>query len=231
MLIQLKTKDAGAALKIKDSGLGLDVKAVGDDGVIEGYASAWGVVDSYDEMTVQGAFKGSLARAKKEKRTVKMLYQHDTHQPIGVWDELAEDDKGLRVRGRLLKDVSPKAAEVFGLIREGALDELSIGYRELSVKKDPAFPGVLILKELELREVSIVTFGALGRAAHIDNVKSILAAGRLPTVREFEEHLRDAGFSKSLAAAIAAKATPHLRGEPEAEADDALNFLKALQAG
>ena len=217
-------------LQTKDSGLGLDVKAVGDDGVIEGYGSAWNVVDSYREAVLPGAFKASLAKAKRDKRTIKMLYQHDSHQPIGVWDELVEDDTGLRVRGRLLKDVSPKAAETFGLIREGALDELSIGYREIETRKDPVQPGVLFLKQLDLREVSIVTFGALGRAAHIDSVKAILEAGELPTVREFEEFLRDAGgFSKSLATAIAAKATPHLRGEPEAKADDVLAFLNGLR--
>lgn len=216
-------------MKTKNAGVALDVKAVGDDGVIEGYASVWNKVDSYNEAVERGAFKQSLASARREKRSIKMLYQHDSFQPIGVWDELDEDDTGLRVRGRILKDASVKAAETYALIREGALDELSIGYREVETKKDPARPGVLLLKQLNLREVSVVTFGALSVAARIDSVKSILDGGDLPTVRQFEEHLRDAGFSKSLAAAIAAKATPHLRGEPEAKADDALDFLKALR--
>lgn len=216
-------------MKTKDSGLGLDIKAIGDDGVIEGYASAWDVVDSANEAVVRGAFKTSLANAKRGGRRVKMLHQHNREEVIGVWDEVAEDDTGLRVKGRLLKDVSPLAMTTYGLLREGALDELSIGYREVETKKDPSRPGVLLLKQLDLREVSVVTFGALGQSARIDTVKSILDEGRLPTVREFEEHLRDAGFSKSLAAAIAAKATPHLRGEPEAKADDALDFLKALR--
>lgn len=209
------------------------MKAVGDDGVIEGYASAWNVVDSYNEAVLPGAFKASLAKAKREKRSIKMLYQHDTWQPIGVWDELAEDATGLLVKGRLLKDVSPKAAEAYGLIKAGALDELSIGYREVETRKDPARPGVLLLKELDLKEVSIVTFGALGTAARINDVKSILAGGELPTVRQFEEHLRDAGFSKALATAIAGKAAPLLRGEPEvsAEADELSEFLRLLQAG
>jgi len=217
-------------MKIKNAGVALDFKAVGDDGVIEGYASIWDKVDSYNEAVVQGAFKVSLAAARREKRSIKMLYQHSTSEPIGIWDELTEDDTGLRVRGRILKDASVKAAETYALIREGALDELSIGYREVETKKDPGRPGVLLLKQLNLREVSVVTFGALSVAARIDSVKSILEAGELPTVREFEEFLRDAGgFSKSLATAIAAKATPHLRGEPEAKADDALDFLKALR--
>lgn len=216
-------------MKTKNAGVALDVKAVGDDGVIEGYASVWNKVDSYNEAVERGAFKQSLAAARREKRSIKMLYQHDSFQPIGVWDELVEDDTGLRVKGRILKDASVKAAETYALIREGALDELSIGYREVETKKDPSRPGVLLLKQLNLREVSVVTFGALSVAARIDSVKSILDGGDLPTVRQFEEHLRDAGFSKSLAAAIAAKATPHLRGEPEAKADDALDFLKALR--
>lgn len=216
-------------MKTKNAGVALDIKAIGDDGVIEGYASVWDKVDSYNEAVERGAFKQSLAAARREKRSIKMLYQHDSFQPIGVWDDLDEDDTGLRVKGRILKDASVKAAETYALIREGALDELSIGYREVETKKDPGRPGVLLLKQLNLREVSVVTFGALSVAARIDSVKSILDGGDLPTVRQFEEHLRDAGFSKSLAAAIAAKATPHLRGEPEAKADDALDFLKALR--
>lgn len=216
-------------LQTKNAGLALDVKAVGDDGVIEGYASAFNVVDSYNEMVAPGAFKASLAQARKEKRLIKMLYQHDSWQPIGVWDEAAEDDTGLRVKGRLLKDVSPKAAEAFGLIREGALDELSIGYRTIETTPDRQQDGVTILKKLDLREVSVVTFGALGQAARVDTVKSLVEAGQLPTVREFEDHLRDAGFSRALATIIAAKAAPHLRGDPEAKADDVLDFLKALR--
>lgn len=213
----------------KNSGFALDVKAVGDDGRIAGYASVFNVVDSYRELVLPGAFKASLADAKRAKRSIKMLYQHDPYQPIGVWDLVEEDSKGLHVEGRLLKDVSPKAAEVYGLVREAAIDELSIGYREIETVK---LPNGLGLKKLDLKEVSIVTFGALGRAAHIDEIKSILARGEMPTVREFEEFLRDAGgFSKSLAAAIASKAAPHLRGEPEAQADDEmLKFLKALGA-
>lgn len=216
-------------LKTKNSGVGLDIKEVTDDGVVEGYASAWDVVDSAEEAVLRGAFKASLAASRKSGKTIKMLHQHNRDEVIGVWDELTEDDTGLRVRGRLLVDVSPLALTVHGLLKAKALDELSIGYREIETKKDPARPGILLLKQLDLREVSIVTFGALGRAARIDSVKSLLTDGELPTVREFEDHLRDAGFSKSLAAAIAGKAAPHLRGEPEAKADGVLDFLRAFQ--
>lgn len=216
-------------LQTKNSGLGLDIKAIGDDGVIEGYASTFNVIDSYGEMVAPGAFKASIAGLQKAKRGLKMLWQHDSHQPIGIWDSLEEDAKGLRVVGRLLKDTVAKAAEAYALIKEGALDELSIGYRELESAPHPDQRGVTILKKLDLREVSPVTFGALGQAARIDTVKSLLAGGEAPSVRQFEEHLRDAGFSKSAAAAMASACKPYLRGEPEAKADDALEFLKRLR--
>jgi hypothetical protein len=91
-------------------------------------------------------------------------------------------------------------------------------------------PNILRLVKLDLREVSIVTFAANERA-RVDSVKHILAAGELPTVREFEGALRELGLSKAKAAAIAAAATPHLRGEPEAKAsEDMRRFYEALRA-
>jgi HK97 family phage prohead protease len=164
--------------------------------------------------------------------TVKMLWQHDSDQPIGVWDDMAEDNKGLYVKGRLLTEVSPRALEAYGLLKEGALDGLSIGYRVVEAAPHPDKQGVLALKKLNLKEVSIVTFAANERA-RVEAVKHILAAGEVPTVREFEEFLRDAGgFSKSLAAAIAGKATPHLRGDPGAKAEETelRRFLEAMRA-
>lgn len=217
-------------MQTKESGLALDVKAISDDGTIEGYANVFGVVDSYNEIVEPGAFVGSLAEAKRKGRKIRMLWQHDPSAPVGVWDDLAEDAKGLWGRGRLLKDVSPKASEAYGLLKEGAIDGLSIGYREIETAPHEDQRGVLRLLKLDLREVSIVTFPANERS-RVDTVKSLLALGKLPTVREFEEHLRDAGFSKSLAAAIAGKAAPHLRGEPEAKANDPAAFLRALLPG
>lgn len=222
----------------KDSAVALSLKDIGDDGVIEGYGSIFGNVDSYNEIVLPGAFTQSLVDAKRKGQTIKMLWQHDRDKPIGVWEDLAEDAKGLWVKGRLLigdgSATNPgvqAAREAHQLLKAGALDGLSIGYRTIDADPHPSKPGVVNLKTLGLREVSVVTFAANDRA-RVESVKHILAAGNLPSVREFEEFLRDAGgFSKSLAAAIAAKATPHLRGEPEAKADDELRrFLEAMRA-
>lgn len=218
-------------LLTKNSGVALDVKAVGDDGTIEGYGSIFGNVDSYGEIVMPGAFTQSLVDAKRNGQTIKMLWQHDSQKPIGVWDDLAEDAKGLWVKGKLAIGVSPLATEIHGLLKMGALDGLSIGYRTLDADPHPTKPGIINLKTLALREVSIVTFAANVRA-RIESVKHMLDAGALPTVRDFEGLLRDAGFSKAKAAAIAAGAKPHLRGEPEGKADnDAARFLKRMIGG
>jgi HK97 family phage prohead protease len=216
-------------LMTKISGVPLDLKAVSDDGTIEGYGSVFGNVDSYSEVVMPGAFTQSLVDAKRKGRTIKMLWQHDPHQPIGVWDDLAEDAKGLWVKGHLLRDVSPKAAEAHGLMKAGALDGLSIGYRTLDADQDEKRPGVVLLKKLELLEVSPVTFAANERA-RVEVVKSIVEAGGKPTLREFEETLRELGFSRKQAEAMATACKPHLRGEPEAKADELAEFLNGLRA-
>jgi HK97 family phage prohead protease len=212
----------------KNSAVALDSKAVTESGQIEGYASVFGNVDSYGEIVEPGAFVDSLVKSRRAGRTIKMLWQHDPHQPIGVWDDLAEDGKGLWVKGRLFKDSVAKAAEAYALLREGGLDGLSIGYRTIKAQPKEGKPGVVSLLELDLLENSIVTFAANERA-RVEVVKAMLDAGRLPTVREFEGLLRDAGFSKAKAAAIAAGATPHLRGEPEVEADPLAAYWAALR--
>lgn len=217
-------------IQTKNSAEPLDIKAVSDTGTIEGHISIFGNVDSYGEIVEPGAFEESLAKSAKSGRKVKLLWQHDPHQPIGVWDELAEDRKGLWGRGRLLVDQSPKAREAHGLLMEGALDGLSIGYRTLKSAPKEGKQGIISLQKLDLLEGSIVTFAANDRA-RVEVVKSILDAGSLPTVREFEGTLRELGFSKSKAAAIASACTPHLRGDPEGRADELVKIAERVRAG
>jgi uncharacterized protein len=216
-------KRADPAVSTKD--FALHVKDVSDEGTFTGYGSIFGNVDSYGEKVVAGAFGESLARHQREGTKPLMLWQHDPWTPIGVWEELAEDGKGLKGKGRLLQGVKA-ADEALIMLKNGAVQGLSIGYREVETEPDG---NIRLLKKLDLLEISIVSFPA-NRRARVETVKSILEAGNLPTVREFEEFLRDAGFSKSLATAIAGKATPHLRGDPEAKASDAIRFLEKLRA-
>lgn len=137
-----------------------DVK-LADGAVIEGYASVFGRRDQGGDSVLPGAYTRSLANLEAKGRTVKMLWQHDPAQPIGVWDEVREDEKGLYVKGRLLTDVA-RAQEAAALLEAGAIDGLSIGYRTKSAQKDDK--GGRLLSELELWEVSLVTFPMLPEA-------------------------------------------------------------------
>lgn len=139
-----------------------DADLVQADGlVISGYASVFGDSDRGGDMVMSGAYGASLKRLKAEGRGVKMLWQHDPAQPIGVWDEVREDARGLWVKGRLL-DAIDRGREAAALIAAGAIDGLSIGYRTLRATKSDT--GGRALHELDLWEVSLVTFPMLGTA-------------------------------------------------------------------
>ncbi len=126
--------------------------------VIEGYASVFGACDQGGDIVERGAYGACLQRMAQQGRRVKMLWQHDPAQPIGVWDEVREDERGLYVKGRLLESVA-RAREAAALVSAGALDGLSIGYRTVRASKSDA--GHRVLTELELWEVSLVTFPML----------------------------------------------------------------------
>ena len=152
------TPDYG--LETKFARLG-DAVEVTDGTRIEGYASYFGACDQGGDIVQSGAYGASLRVLSAEGRSVKMLWQHDPAQPIGIWDEVHEDEKGLYVKGRLLLDVA-KGREAAALIEAGAIDGLSIGYRTQKASKNDK--GQRLLNELELWEVSLVTFPMLPTA-------------------------------------------------------------------
>jgi hypothetical protein len=137
------------------------VATVEEDGRIEGYASLFGVADQSGDVVAKGAFATSLGALSAAGRNVKLLWQHDPAEPIGVWDSVVEDDAGLKVRGRLLPQVR-RGAEALTLLSAGAVDGLSIGYRATKATRAPE--GGRILQEIDLWEVSLVTFPMLPEA-------------------------------------------------------------------
>jgi HK97 family phage prohead protease len=141
---------------------------VDGDGVFSGYASLFDRVDLSKDVVLRGAF----ARSIRERGAggVRMLYQHDPAQPIGVWLEMREDERGLFVRGRLAPGVA-RAREVLTLMRDGALDGLSIGFKTVRARRDAA-TGVRRIAEADLWEISVVTFPMLP-GARVDRVKSM----------------------------------------------------------
>lgn len=154
-----------------------------DGAEIEGYASLFGACDHGGDVVAAGAYGASLAELAAKGARVKMLWQHDPTQPIGVWDDVREDAKGLYVRGRILTEIE-KGREAAALIEAGALDGLSIGYRTKESVKDAQ--GRRVLKALDLWEVSLVTFpmlsearvGAKGDALTVDPIREMAAALR-----------------------------------------------------
>lgn len=134
---------------------------VTDGKVVEGYASLFGVKDQGGDVVQAGAYRASLVRLLAKGGKVKMLWQHDPAQPIGVWDEVREDATGLWVKGRILTEVD-RGREAVALLAAGAIDGLSIGYRTVRAERNGK--GQRLLSELELWEVSLVTFPMLSEA-------------------------------------------------------------------
>ena len=160
-------KDAGGGREVRS--FALQIKAAGDDGTVEGYGSVFGVRDNYDDVIAKGAFVQSLKDHKAAGTMPAMLWQHDADKPIGVWTEMVEDEKGLRIKGQLAME-TVKGKEAHALLKMGALNGLSIGFmsKEWAYDRDTE---VRTLTAIDLWEVSLVTFPA-NEKARVTNVKA-----------------------------------------------------------
>ncbi len=145
---------------------GLTLKGVAGDGTFSGYASLFGEVDLGRDAIEPGAFAASID--KRGAGGVRMLFQHDPAEVIGRWTVLREDERGLYVEGKLATDVE-RAREVLALMKAGALDGLSIGFRAVKTRADRK-AGVRRILEADLWEISVVTFPMLP-TARVSNVK------------------------------------------------------------
>lgn len=222
MLSQFGRKHSGA-LKVRD--FDFEIKSVADDGTFNGYGSVWGVVDSYQEIVAPGAFTDSLAAIAAKGRPVPILWQHLSREPIGAWTNLKEDDHGLFGDGAILLDAGDMEKRAYAHMKARTVTGLSIGYwvRESSFDEKT---GIRTLTKLDLVEISLVTFPA-NDDARVEAVKFKLAHGELPTEREMEKYLREAGFSKSRAAGVVAHGLTEMRRR-ESERDATTPGLKAL---
>lgn len=142
------------------------VTTIAQDGVFEGYASLFGIADLGRDVVMSGAFAESLA--KRGVGNIRLLWQHDPAEPVGRWLSIAEDRRGLHVRGKLNLAVG-RARDIHALMRDGGVDGLSIGFRvERARAERPT--GLRRLEKLDLWEISIVTFPMLP-GARVDTVK------------------------------------------------------------
>lgn len=181
--------------------IAFELKAAGDDGTVEGYGSVFGVRDDYDDVIARGAYAPSLVAHKTAGTMPAMLWQHDPSAPIGVWTEMVEDSKGLKIKGQLALD-TVKGKEAHALLKMGAINGLSIGFIAKKWDYDRE-TDVRTLTEVDLWEVSLVTFPANDKA-RITGVKASDVAG-VKTIRQAEQALRDAGFSADAAKALIAE--------------------------
>ncbi len=141
-------------------------------GTVEGYASLFGEIDQARDKVMAGAFAQTLQQRPVQR--VPMLFQHDPAEPVGVWLELREDHRGLYARGRLIPEVA-RGRELLALLRAGAIDGLSIGFRTAKARIDPR-TRVRSLLAVDLWEISIVTFPLLAGA----RVRAVKQAGAPP---------------------------------------------------
>jgi len=145
--------------------------AIDADGTVEGYASLFGEIDQARDMVMRGAFADTLE--SRGVRRIPMLFQHDPSEPVGIW-QLHEDHRGLFARGRLIPEVT-RGRELLSLLRAGAIDGLSIGFRTAKARIDPR-THIRRIYAIDLWEISIVTFPMLTGA----RVRSVKGAPRSP---------------------------------------------------
>lgn len=174
----------------------LSVRAVGDGGEIEGYASVFGVLDTWDDIIAAGAFSATIKAHKASGTMPAMLWQHDGDDPLGVWTDMAEDANGLKVKGRLCLETSC-GKEALALLKMGAINGLSVGFITKSYEYDTE-TDVRTITEVDLWEVSLVTFPANNKA----RVTSVKSSNEIQAPKDAERILRDAGFSRADATAM-----------------------------
>lgn len=218
--LQLERKDAAGRLETR--AYALEIRATGEDGTVEGYGSVFGVRDSYDDVIGAGAFLSSLKAHKSAGTMPAMLWQHDSSEPIGIWTEMVEDAKGLRIKGQLALD-TVRGKEAHALLKLKALNGLSIGFAAKQWAYDRETE-IRTLTEIDLWEVSLVTFPANGKA-RVTNIKTA-PIDQIAAPKDAERILREAGFAKSDALAFVSRVMR--LGEARSEsADSTARAMKA----
>lgn len=204
-----------------------EIKSISDTGAFTGYGSVFGVKDSYSDIVIKGAFTNSLNKWKEKGRLPALLWQHKMDEPIGYYTKMVEDDNGLYLEGQLLIDDDPLAKRAHAHMKAKSLSGLSIGYilNDYDYDKEKS---AFILKDIDLWEVSVVTFPA-NDEARIDNVKSIFESGDIPPPKEIERVLRDVGLSRTQAKAFMSEGYSSLKQRDVSNSEEnAIKILKSI---
>ncbi|MFN5351693.1 MAG: HK97 family phage prohead protease [Alphaproteobacteria bacterium] len=198
----------------------LSLKNLDENGTFTGYASIFNIKDYHSDIILKGAFKKTLS--KKKIKDIKLLWQHKLDEPIGYFTNIQENAEGLFVEGKLLINDLQRAKEAYALLQVNAIEGLSIGYNVVESHYDND-QKARVINQLELFEISLVTFPA-NQMAGVTDIKNSLPQ----TVRQFEQFLRDAGFSKKSATFIASFGFKETKRDalPEAQTQEVDDFVK-----
>ncbi len=194
-------------------------------GRFEGMASVYGVpIDRLFGQVVMepGMFGESIAN--QGSKNIRMLWQHDTDKPIGVYLNVFETQNGVAVEGKLLVEEIQQAREAYALLKAKAIGGLSVGFG-ISESYTDNKTGIVHYTKGDLWEVSLVTFPANSQAT-IDRVHS-KTLEQFQTIRDLEKFLRDAGLSRTAAKAIASHGFEGIRQRDVEQIDQ--EILEALR--
>lgn len=201
-------------MKIERLQTRLEVKAVDDTGRIEGYGSIFGNIDLGDDIVEAGAFAESLDGYKARGDAIPMLWQHNSSEPIGVWDTYAEDERGLKLAGAVLTETT-RGRDAYAFLKHKAVSGLSIGFQVKGSDYDK-MTGIRRIQKADLWEVSVVTF-PMNTAARVEGVKFRDAIAEMG-VKEIERALlRDASSLSARDVKAAVSRLMDLGAERDAE--------------
>lgn len=183
-------------------------KATGDGMKFTCYGNVKGNVDHALDRTLDGAYQDSIDEHKSKGTMPKMFWMHNPYEtPVGKWIDMKEDHKGLYLEGEFAN--TEKGRELYELMKMGALDSFSIGYRVVEEKWNSEKRCNDLIK-LDIREVSVVSF-ACNEESRLQSIKSKIDDGELPTKRELQKVLQDSGLSKRQAERIVNQYDPELK--------------------
>ena len=196
-----ENREQGARRETRDFSLSL--RATGDEGIIEGHAAIFGEKNGHNEIVLPGAFTETLSSHRAAGTMPFMFRNHSSNDVIGVWEEMEEDKRGLRVKGRFLLE-KQIGRDAYVDVKKAQVRGLSVGFIATEDEYDYK-TNTRIIRSMDLYEVSLVAFPS-AKSANILNVRSE-GIDQILKPSDAERWLRDAAadVSKSQATAFVSR--------------------------
>lgn len=189
----------------------IQVKANGNERTFTAYGNVKNVRDHAGDVAVDGCYQKSIERHKANGTTPKLLWSHNPFDPpLGKIKTLEEDSKGLLFGGKISK--TPRGDEIYELAKDEAIDQFSIGYL-INQERWNSDKAVNELVEIDVKEISFVNF-ACNEESVLQDIKSEIMNGDMPTKRELQNLLRECGLSRKQASTIADHYNPETGKSP-----------------